>query len=155
MSAAGICVVGLLITADVVLRLARHPIPGGYELTELIMVIVVFAALAYTQREKGHIHVTMFVSKLPLAARLAVFGVMGAISTVMAGMITYGAFSQAGKSMSTASSSAVLEMPLYPFYYIEGIAMALFTLVLLLDTLKAFIGIRNQDIAHDVTKYWD
>lgn len=154
LSAAGICVVTLLITIDVVLRLLGHPILGSFEVTELILSVLVFASLAYTQREKGHIHVTMFVARLPLVPRLAVFGFMSVISTVVVAFVAYGAFSQAAKSVTTGGSTAVLEIPLYPFYLIEGIAMALFTVVLLLDTVRALAGMRSEALAHEVTKYW-
>jgi TRAP-type C4-dicarboxylate transport system permease small subunit len=155
LSALGVCVITLLITADVFLRMLGHPIMGAFELTEIIMTVTVFASLAYTQREKGHIHVTMFIARLPLRARLFVFGLMSVIATAVIGYIAYAAFSQAGKVVENGHSSSVLEIPLYPFYYIEGVAMALFMLVLLLDAAKAFIGMWDDDVAHDVIKHWD
>ena len=155
LSAAGVCVVTMLITLDVVLRLLGHPILGSYEVISIVMTVIVFASFAYGQREKRHIHVTMFIRRLPAAARLAVFGVTSLLSTGVVGYVAYSAFAQAGSMVGSGGATGVLEIPLYPFYYLEGVALALFTLVLLVDAAKAFLGIRDEDLAHEIMKYWD
>jgi len=145
----------MLITLDVVLRLLGHPILGSYEVISIVMTVIVFASFAYGQREKRHIHVTMFIRRLPAAARLAVFGVTSLLSTGVVGYVAYSAFAQAGSMVGSGGATGVLEIPLYPFYYLEGVALALFTLVLLVDAAKAFLGIRDEDLAHEIMKYWD
>lgn len=155
LSAAGVCVVTVLITVDVILRLLGHPILGSYEVISIVMTVVVFASFAYGQREKRHIHVTMFIRRLPAAARLVVFGMTSLLSTAIVGCAAYAAFSQAGSAVDSGSATGVLEIPFYPFYYIEGLALALFTLVLLIDAAKAFVAVRNEDLARDVMRHWD
>lgn len=155
LAAAGVCVITLLITLDIILRVFGHPILGSYELISIVMTIVVFASFAYGQREKRHIHVTMFIRRLPVTPRLIIFGVMSLFSTAVVGYVAYAAFAQAGTLVGSGGASGVLEIPLYPFYYIEGVAMVLFTLVLLVDAIKAFVGVWDEDAAHDLLKHWN
>lgn len=155
LSAAGVCVVTVLITLDVILRLLGYPILGSYEVISVVMTIVVFASFAYGQREKRHIHVTMFIRRLPANGRLLVFGVMSLLSTAIVGYAAYAAFAQAGSTFNSVSSTGVLKIPFYPFYYIEGFALALFTLVLLVDAAKAILAVRDEELAREVMRYWD
>jgi len=59
-------------TVDTVLRyLFNSPIPGVFELNEVILVVCVFMGLAWCQVERGHIRVTMGLVRL--SPRKAVF----------------------------------------------------------------------------------
>jgi len=51
-AAGAIIVMMLLTTADVILRIFRHPIPGTYEIVGLLGAVVVSFSLAYTTVEK-------------------------------------------------------------------------------------------------------
>jgi TRAP-type C4-dicarboxylate transport system permease small subunit len=48
----------------------NHPIAGVFELNEVLMAVVVFFGIAWTQRERGHTRVVLVMRKLPI--RLAV-----------------------------------------------------------------------------------
>jgi TRAP-type C4-dicarboxylate transport system permease small subunit len=62
----------LLITMDVILRYVfNRPIPGSYEISEALMVLIVFLALSYTQARKGHLRVLMVVYRMPPRVRTA------------------------------------------------------------------------------------
>ena len=61
MGALGMIVSMLLGAADVVgTKFFGWPVPGTLEVTESTMVLIVFGALAYTQRMRGHIRVEIF-----------------------------------------------------------------------------------------------
>lgn len=56
--------------ADVMGRyLFRKPIIGTLEAFEILLPAIILLSLAYTQRNKGHITVDLFVSRLPPKAR--------------------------------------------------------------------------------------
>lgn len=153
-SAIGIVIVTLLIAVDVALRWFGHPILGSYEITELLMSIIIFASFAYTQRMKGHIHVTMFITHMNKRIRFILFGLTSLIGTAVIAYISYAAFTQGNALVKSGQTTAVLGIPLYPFYFIEGIAMVLFTLVLLVDTVRAIMAIYSEEAAHSIQKYW-
>jgi hypothetical protein len=48
----------------------------------------------------------------------------------------------------------VLYIPLWPFYVIETVAMALFTLALIYDTVLSVIAIFREDYAKMIQSEW-
>ncbi|MBW1943966.1 MAG: TRAP transporter large permease subunit [Deltaproteobacteria bacterium] len=64
-SASIIGFMGLITTVDVVLRYVfNSPIPGVYTLSEMLMIGVVFLAIAYVQQKKGHVRVDVFIERI-------------------------------------------------------------------------------------------
>lgn len=154
LSTAGICFVTLLISFDIIFRLFGYPILGSYEIVEIAMSIVVFWAFAYTQRKKGNVNVTMFLKLLPPKVRMTCYAFTSILSVVMIGFVTYAAFNYAGIVMEKQSATGILDIPFYPFYYIEGVAMALLTIVLLFDAINTLRALFNREIAQEIEKYW-
>ena len=69
----------LLTTADVVWRyFLNHSIVAAHDVTELMMVVVVFLGLAYTASVKGHIRVDLLISKLSERAQ----AILDSITTI-------------------------------------------------------------------------
>jgi TRAP-type C4-dicarboxylate transport system permease small subunit len=57
--------------ADVLLRyFFDKPIKGVYSITEVMLIMVVFLGLAYTQSEKGHVSIDVITSRLSSRTRL-------------------------------------------------------------------------------------
>ena len=55
----------LLTTVDATLRYGFHSgIPGGYHLTEYLLVAMIALPLAQVQIEKAHVRVDLFISKI-------------------------------------------------------------------------------------------
>lgn len=155
LSMAALVVIMVLMTIDVFLRLVfNKPILGGYEVVTMIMTIVVFGSWAYTQTEHGHIHVTILLKALPTKVRFAFFFLTSLLSVVTMGFLAYAGLRQAIKVYGTKNATSVLLIPHWPFLAIECIAVALFTLVLLLDAIKALLAMFNSDYAEEVMSYW-
>lgn len=71
-----------LTCADVIGRyFFNHPIPGALEITESLMVGVVFLSIAYIQSKKGHTKMELLLERLPKKAQvyLAILGVLTGI----------------------------------------------------------------------------
>ena len=61
-----------LTTVDVILRYVfNSPIPGVYTLCEMLMVGIVYLAIAYVQQKKGHVRVDVFIDRLEGPPRCA------------------------------------------------------------------------------------
>lgn len=62
LAAATIAIMMLSTTADATARyVLNNPIPGVFELNEVLLVICFYMGLAWTQIERGHIRVTAFL----------------------------------------------------------------------------------------------
>jgi len=129
-------------------------IKGTIEIVQVILSVVVFMSWAYTQTEHGHIHVVMFIRKFPTKVRFVIFAVVSALSTVVMAIATYGVYRMILDKMANNEKTATLLIPFWPFYMIEFIAFAIFTVALLADTFKACAAIGNKEAAEDVMSSW-
>ena len=95
------------------------------------------ASFAYAQSQKAHINMGMVIRRFPRSLGLGIFSFMGLLSAATAGAVGYAAILQAQSAMERNAVTSVLQIPLYPFYYVEAIAMFIFTAVLLYDAALA------------------
>ena len=155
-SYAAIILIMLLVVVDVIMRKSlRSGILGSYELVERLLLLLVFAAFAFTQTERGHVHVTLFMSKLPKPVGMFIFGLLGLLSTAASVFCAYAMVEQGNFSLEKNTTTAVLLIPLYPFFYIAAVCMFIFTVTVLWDSIKSFIGIANKEIAEDIRSTWE
>ena len=138
LSAAGMGVFMLMVFltfVDVFLRYwFGKSINGTVEITELMMVIVVFSSIAYTQWQKSHVTMDILTSKLtePRRALLAVATTLWSLATI--GFCSY---TTARYAASTSSVTLVLRIPLTPFIGLASFGFTLLAVTLLHDLLKA------------------
>ena len=127
---------------------------GAYELTQRLLMCAVFTSFAYGQSKKTHINMTIVIAKFPRALRFIVFTLMSVLSVLAAGAMTYAAGVQTGVAASTGYLTEVLYIPLWPFYLVETVAMAVFTLALIYDTVLYVVSIFRDDFAEMVQSDW-
>jgi TRAP-type C4-dicarboxylate transport system permease small subunit len=129
----------LLTGLDVFFRyLFARPIKGTYELTELVMCILVFFGLAYTAANEGNVSVPLVVTRLPKRARavVAAFGSFLTMGLVL--VMAWRAFVQAGIYENQNLTSAILHFPIFPLLWVVGAGCGVLFLILLADFLEAF-----------------
>lgn len=138
--------------------LMRHifnkPFTGGYEITSLVLSVLIFMSWSYTQTQHGHIHVTMLVGIMPKIPRFICFGVTSILSAVVMGIATYAAFIQMLTMKASNVSTGMLLIPHWPFLCIQGIALAMFTVILIRDAIKAVLALFIPAYAEEVQEYW-
>lgn len=127
---------------DVVMRyLLNRPIRGGFEITEMMLLVLIFAGLPLVSHADEH--VTMdFVDRLlpaPLA-RTLVRGVHALCAAVMF-FLTWQIWLKAGKVAAYGDTSDVLRFSVAPFVYFMAAMIALTGLV---HVLKVFFPGRRQ-----------
>ncbi len=146
----------LLNVADVLLsKLFSSPITGSYELTQRLLMCAVFTAFAYAQTKKKHINMTIIIGRFPRVPRFVSFALTSLASVVAAGALTWAAAVQGSVALSYGYTTEVLYIPLFPFYYIEAVAMGVFTLALLYDAVLAVLAVFRADVAAVVERDWD
>jgi TRAP-type C4-dicarboxylate transport system permease small subunit len=129
----------LLTTADVSLRyFANRPIIGSLELTEFMMVILVFFAMGYTAALRGHIVIHFLTSRLPERYQAIGDSIAYFISIGFCSLISWQAITQAGITQSYYYDlSGVISMSVSPFYCVVAFGSALMCLVFLADLLES------------------
>lgn len=146
----------LIIMIDVVSRtITGNSLQGTYEIVERLLMMGVFASIAYTQTEHGHVHVTMLISHLPLKPALIINGITSLLSVAAILMIAYASFLQSQFSYAQHTTTGVLFIPLFPFYIAETLGMIIFSLAVIWDTIKCFIALGNEEVAESIRSTWD
>jgi TRAP-type transport system small permease protein len=137
----GTVVLGLMVlltVADIVLRLfLGRPIRGTLEITEFLMVIVVFSAMAYTAVLRGHIVIQIMASRLPQRPRAVLDTLADLISIVFCALVAWQGIAQAGITRLRDDISGVIGIPVSPFYYVMVLGISLMGLVFIANLLES------------------
>lgn len=152
-----ICVIAMMLlnVADVVLdKVANTRVIGAYEITQRLLMCAVFASFAYGQSKKSHINMTIVIAKFPRALRFTIFSLMSLLSVATAGAMTWAAYVQILDCLNKGYMTEVLYIPLWPFYVVECVSMAIFTIALLYDAVLDIIAISRDDYAEMIQKEW-
>ena len=108
-------IMALMLTADVVLRKVTSgevSIRGCYEITQMLLSTFIFSSWAYTQSVHGHIHVVMFIQKMPQKLRFLCYGLTSLLSVATMVFAAYALYHQifAESAVCCASSATVLQV---------------------------------------------
>jgi TRAP-type transport system small permease protein len=129
---AGVLLFGMmtLTFVDVVLRyLFNAPLRGSFEITELMLVVLIFAALPLVSRREEHVVMDFLDRFIPLGIYRALRALEHIVSAaVMTGMGCL-MWQKASKLAAYGDTSAVLRIELAPFVY--AIALLIFITALI------------------------
>jgi TRAP-type C4-dicarboxylate transport system permease small subunit len=125
----------LLMTVDAAGRyLFNRPILAAYELTtNYLMVAVIFLALPYAYRQGANIRVTFLVDRLGPTPRLVIDHLVQVISILYCAALVLATAQQARHVLSTGTTFATLDLPLWPAHVVVSAGLFLTTLMMLID----------------------
>jgi TRAP-type C4-dicarboxylate transport system permease small subunit len=125
----------LLMTVDAAGRyLFNRPILAAYELTtNYLMVAVIFLALPYAYRQGANIRVTFLVDRLGPTPRLVIDHLVQVISILYCAALVFATAQQARHVLSTGTTFATLDLPLWPAHVVVSAGLFLTTLMMLVD----------------------
>jgi len=133
-----------LVASDVVMRYVfNQSIAGALELTELMMVVIVFLAFAYVEHKDGHVRVDLVISLLTPKIRdylecgvammgIAIFSVL-ALQSIMRFLYLW----------ERGHVTGYLHIPVGPFLLVIAFGCAMTGLQLLLRLLRFVTKIRD------------
>jgi tripartite ATP-independent transporter DctM subunit len=126
---------------DVIMRyIFNRPFLGVVELTEVLMIVAIFMAIAHTQDRKAHIVIDLVTSKLTAKPRLVlefITNLLGlGLFVILTWRITVQAIFFIGRNQM---HSQLMPIPAAPFALIIGLGCACMGLLILRDILKQAI----------------
>lgn len=134
----------LLTLADVLLRkLLNQGILGALELSEFMMVALVFCALALAEIEDRHVRVDLIAGGIPARAGKLWTALLQGFSALLMGAIAISSFLYALTIQTASEISPDLGLPRYPLILVAALGCALLCLVMLLRCLIAFSEMRR------------
>jgi TRAP-type C4-dicarboxylate transport system permease small subunit len=150
-----ILVLMFLVSTDVVLgKFFNIRITGAYEISQMILSTLVFSAWAYTQTVHGHIHVVMFVSKMPQKLRFFCYGLTSVISMATIAVAGYAVYHQIIAKYISKERTGTLLIEHWPFYIFEFVALILLSVVLLRDAIKSVAAMVDSEFAEEIQSTW-
>jgi TRAP-type C4-dicarboxylate transport system permease small subunit len=120
----------LLTFADVVARyLLNRPIRGGFELTELALLVLIFAGLPLVSHADEHVTMDFIDRFLPARVVEAWIRLMHAVIAAIMFFLTWQVWTRATRVASYGDTTDVLRVVLGPFVYFMAVMIALTGLV--------------------------
>jgi TRAP-type C4-dicarboxylate transport system permease small subunit len=128
---------GIMLLAIVVVTLLdvfgryifNRPLPGGFELTEIMMAVLIFVSMPVVTREDGHIKVDILDLMLPAGARFYQELLGNFVGCAMCLILAWGMWAKAQDLASYGSYSDVLKIPTSPVAYLITIMLILTAVV--------------------------
>lgn len=127
----------LIISCGVIARyIFNQPIRGIEDITELLMIIQVFSAIAFTQVKRGHVVIEIVISRLSIYRQAVLNFVMYFISGVFFILVAM----QLGKRAwllcftPVKAGTASLNIPCGPFIFFAAFGCILLSMILLIDS---------------------
>jgi tripartite ATP-independent transporter DctM subunit len=122
--------------ADVFLRyLFNRPIAGSVEVTELMLVVIIFLGIPYTQLYKGHVSMDLITSLLQPRARVVMDTLTASLSTGLFILLALRSSVNVQWFMHTNAESGTLGIPYTPFAVLVPLSCTLLLLLLIRDLL--------------------
>jgi TRAP-type transport system small permease protein len=136
----------LLTTADVIGRyFFNSPVLGAYEITEYLMLIMVFSFLALAQSEKAHINVDIVFNRLPAGLQTFLERFNHIVCLLMMVLVTWMSVQRIAELKKTGEASLLLKIPDYPF----AAFLAIGCLVLCIEFFKDVFRPQHSDVERE------
>ncbi len=145
-TSAGLILCLMLITAaDVLLRyIFSKPIIGVSEVSEYLLVILVFLALAYAQFQGRHVNVTIITSRLPLRVQSTLYiGILVTVLTLVLAM-TWNSAEVAHSFQQMGETRWNVPVPVWPARFFVPIGAFLLSLELFTELVLYLKALRNK-----------
>jgi TRAP-type C4-dicarboxylate transport system permease small subunit len=124
----------LLTMADVILRkLYSKSIMGTVELTEFMLVILIFFALAHAEVLNKHVRIDLVMGRFSGRTQGIVDMVTQGICFALSLMMTWSALDYTHMMRASGEVSQDLWMPVFPFIYVMAFGLFILSLALLIN----------------------
>ena len=127
-----IIVLTLMTVADIIMRrFFSMPFSFSFEVTQLMLVVIVFCSIPYSTNKMRHVSIEVLVNTFPekLNRRIAIFGDFFCVAVLAA--ICWQCIDKGFRSHNIGTMTGELEIPLYPFYFFVSFGAALACISLL------------------------
>jgi len=128
-SGAGLMVMVLVTSADVILRKAGLSLTGAYDIVRIAAAITVAAALPYTTAIKGHVAIEYFFHKLGRRGRIVVDALMRFGGMALFGLLAWGCVDYGNSLRAKGEVSMTLQLPIFWLPYVLAVSCVLVVLI--------------------------
>lgn len=116
--------------------LFSSPLPGAFELTQIMMAVLIFTGLPLVSAKEAHVTVDLIHAVLTRGVRRLLDIVVNGAGTVVLGVIAWRMWIKAGQIAAYNDNTPVLHIPMAPIVYFMCVMSAITAAALLLNTIR-------------------
>jgi TRAP-type C4-dicarboxylate transport system permease small subunit len=129
-------------TVDVIGRyLLNWPLRGGFEITELLLLTLIFAGLPLVSRADEHVTMDFIDAALGERGRVSLRRLVNIVCGLIIVALSYRVWLRADKIAGYGDATDILRIPVAPFVYFMAMMVALTGIVHL---VKAFLPAKDE-----------
>ena len=114
----------LMTVADVISRkVFNSPIMGTYELTLLLITIVVYLGFAHSNDFKEHVVIDVLYEVLPNAGKMVFSLISSLLNLALASIMCYAVYNYIFRLYASGGVTASLKIPLWPFAVVAVVGL--------------------------------
>lgn len=128
---AGAALLGILFltVADIIGRSAiRRPVPGTVEMTGMILVVVVFMAVAHSEDMGDHITIDLLYERAGNRLRLFLDVFADVLTIAVVALLSYQLYQFTLRNQASGAETPVLDLPVWPFVLVAAVGSAFYLL---------------------------
>jgi TRAP-type C4-dicarboxylate transport system permease small subunit len=145
-SSASLLALATLVIVDVVGRAFNAPLSSGSDIGAMLMVALIFFAIAGTQVDKDHVSMDALVASFPTNLQRITDRMSLVVCAAVGGYLGYGTVLAAIKSFHRGEMAlGALQLPLWPAKSMIAFGICLYTLVVVAQLLGANPSGKTQD----------
>jgi len=137
----------LICTIDVIGRyFFNTPVTGAFEITEFLVLILIFSFIGYTQSKKAHVSVDLLFTLFPRRLQVVIDLITHTMCLVLMGLITWMSIIKALELIEVGAVSPNLKIPTYPFVFFLVLGCAVMCIQYLVDIVRLLVD-RKENTA--------
>lgn len=142
------------VTGRGLIAVGLGPVPGDYELVEMMAAFAIFSFLPWCQLQRGHVTVDLFLAPLGRMVNLAADLIGNLLLTAAAGVIAWRLWFGLQDRLAFGETSFILGIPLWIGYVLAAAGAALFVVVSLYTALRSLGELREARATRASGKGW-
>ena len=131
-----LCMIALTVVDVVGRYVFRIPVPGSFEITELLVALVIFAGLPAVSKDETHITVDIVTSVLRGRARTVQLVLANAAAAIISAVVAGFMLLKAADVTAQREVTAYLQFPLGPAAYFMSFSCALTAAILVANVWR-------------------
>lgn len=140
-SGAALLTILFLTVADITGRnVLNNPVSGTVEVTSMLLVVVVFLAVARSEDMGDHITIDLIYERVGERAKKLLDIFSDALTVVIVGLISYQLYQFSLRNQASGAETPVLDWPLWPFVLVGSAGAALYALSTIMRMVLRAIG---------------
>jgi len=120
------------------------PVSGLVDMVSLIFALTCVFSFCYTEKNKGHVRMDLFLQKAPRAGKFILHSATGIIAILILGFIVVSMYSYVSKTFAAGNITLTIGIPIFPFALVTAISMTFFLATLVLNFYHAYEDIKQM-----------